>query len=289
MNTPLVPPGIYIAPKPAVHVSTAAKSGKSTLHFVAGLPRSGSTALMSLLVQNPRICAAPVSGLAGIFSGIYVNWDKVEFHTELPNPEAKRRVLRAILENYHDTERPLTLDKDRQWMMHIPLLEELLQRPVKVITPVRPIPEILASFEVLRRAHPLDFTSADEHLGATSTIETRAAYFADSKGPMGLAYNAMKDAVTSGYLDRMLFVDYNKLMSAPKMQLKRIYEFLEEPYFEHNFGKIEQIAKGDSRVHKFVGLHDVRPEFKKTSASAREVLGDVYGKYDNPEPWSLFT
>jgi sulfotransferase len=204
----------------------------------------------------------------------------------LPNPDAKRRVLRAVLDNYHGTERPVVLDKDRQWIMHIALLEELLQRPIKLILPVRPIPEILASFETLRQRQPLELTGSEEALGPSSTIDSRAAYFAADGGPIGLAYNGMKDAITAGYLNRVLFVDYNKLMSAPKMQLARIYDFLEEPNFEHDLKRVEQIAKGDSRPHKFVGLHDVRGEFAKTSRSAREVLGgDVYAKYDRTEPW----
>ncbi len=284
-----VPPGVYTAPSPLARTTMHTASNKSTLHFMAGLPRSGSTALLSLLAQNPRMYTAPVSGLCGILGGIYANWDKGEFHQEQPNPEAKRRVLRAVLDHYHATECPIVLDKDRQWISILTLLEELLERPVKVVVPVRPIPEILASFEVLRQRQPLEFTGADEALGPMSTIETRAAHFAADTGAIGVAYNAMKDAVTSGHLDRMLFVDYNKLMSAPNMQLARIYDFLGEPNFEHDLAKIVQTHSNDSRAHKFVGLHDVRPEFKKTSRPPREVLGDVYGKYDQPEPWSMWT
>lgn len=280
-------PGLVVAPHPTPKTVWRSAAPKKTIYFVAGLPRCGSTALLSLMAQNPRIYTAPISGLSGIFSGIFANWDKGESHIELPNPEAKRRVLLATLENYHDTDRPVILDKDRQWVLHLPLLEDLLERPVKVIIPVRPIPEILASFEMLRRKTPAAFTLADESLGPGSTIAGRAQYFAGPGGALGLAYNALKDAVTSGYLDRMLFVDYNKLTSAPKTQLKRVYEFLEEPYFEHDLNNVEQIAHGDSwRAQKLVGLHDVRKEFKKEPKSARDILGgDVFGQYNQTEPW----
>jgi hypothetical protein len=78
-------------------------------------------------------------------------------------------------------------------------------------------------------------------------------------------------------------------MSAPKMQLQRIYNFLGEPYFEHTLEKVEQVAFGNSLVHKFIGLHDIRNVFKKESQSAREVLGgDVVGQYDTPEPWKAW-
>lgn len=285
-KTPFVP-GLYIAPSP---VSFSSSSSQKTLHFVAGLPRCGSTALISLLAQNPRIYGAPISGLSGMFGGIHANWDKSEFHVEMPNPEAKKRTLKALLENYHETDKPILLDKDRQWVSHIALLEEILQRPIKVLVLVRPLPETLASFEVLRRKTPLFVSSADEALGPTSTIASRAAYFAGETGAVGLAYNGLKDAVTSGHLNRMLFIDYNKLTAAPKTQLQRIYQFLEEPYYDHELQRVEQIAFGDSSVHKFLGLHDIRSVFKKESQSAREVLGgDVFGQYDHPEPWKSWT
>ena len=290
LQTPLYIPGMYFAPKPQPKPGAKKHTSPSTIHFVAGLPRSGSTALMNLLAQNPRVFTAPISGLCSIFSGVFANWTKGDFHRELPNPEARRRILRSILEHYHETDRPVTIDKDRMWVVHFARLEELLERPVKMIIPVRPIPEILTSFETLRRKDPLELTGADDSIGPGSTIETRAAYFAGAGGPLGQAYNAMKDAVTQGYLDRMLFVDYNKLMGAPKMQLKRIYEFLEEPYFEHDLGNIEQIAKGDGRVHGYPGLHDIHSEFKKRSKDPREILGpDVYNTYNQPEPWGQWT
>ncbi len=284
--------GIYITPYQSKHDTGQTPfrhCSKNTLHFVGGLPRSGSTALISLLAQNSRIHGAPISGLASMFSGIHLNWDKSDFHQELPNPAAKKRVLRALLEHYHETDRPLILDKDRHWMAQMDLLEEVLERPIKMLVPVRPMPEVVASFEALYRKNPLAMQGPDEALGANSTIATRAAYFAGNNGPIGLAYNAMKDAVTRGYLDRMLFIDYNKLMSAPKMQLRRIYEFLEEPYFEHNLHHVEQAAKSDWRPHKLPGLHDVRTEFKKDYKPARQILGDVYGLYDLPEPWRSWT
>ena len=263
------------------------KSQEKTLHFGAGLPRSGSTMLISLLSQNPRMHGAPVSGLCGIINGIFMNWDKIEFHREVPNEPAKRRVLKAMLDSYHaDTDRPIVFDKDRSWVMHIALLEEILGRKVKMIIPVRPVVEILASFESLRQKNPLNYTMADEQLGANSTLETRSDYFMNATGPIGSVYNWTKDAVTSGYLDRMLFVEYNKLVSDPKKQLDRIYAFLEEPVFEHDLSNIRQLVQSDDSVWRFPGLHDVRPVLERTSPDPIKTLGaDLYMRYTRSEPW----
>jgi sulfotransferase len=192
-----------------------------------------------------------------------------------------------MLDAYHtETDRPIILDKERSWVMHIALLEEILGRKIKMIVPVRPVVEILASFESLRQRNPLTYTMADEHLGAHSTLETRCDYFMNATGPIGSVYNWIKDAVTSGYLDRMLFVDYNKLMAHPEKQLERIYTFLEEPAFAHNLGHIDQLVHGDDSVWRFPGLHDVRPVLQKQSPDPIKTLGaDLYMRYTRSEPW----
>ena len=96
----------------------------------------------------------------------------------------------------------------------------------------------------------------------------------------------MKDAVTAGYLDRMLFVDYNKLMTEPKEQIDRIYAFLEEKPFAHDFSDIRQLVKSDDSVWRFPGLHDIRPVLERTSPDPIKTLGaDLYMRYTRSEPW----
>lgn len=250
--------GVYIAPAPArpAHAPTRA------LHFVGGLPRCGARALMALMSQNPRVASAPDSGLSRLVMGVQHNWQEGDLR-------AKKRVLRSLLEAYHDPTHPLVLDRGEEWPVLIPVLEAVLERPVKMLVPVRPLTEILTSYEALYRADPLG--GGTDFLRAHGTIAARAAYLT-GEGPVGKAFNALKDAVTAGYLDRMLFVDYNKLTAAPKRELKRIYEFLEEPYYEHDLSAVPQMP-------------GVRSVFAKEFKPPRHMLGDMYNLYDHPEPW----
>jgi len=41
-----------------------------TFHFIAGLPRSGSTLLAALLRQNPRFQAGMTSPVGALFAGV---------------------------------------------------------------------------------------------------------------------------------------------------------------------------------------------------------------------------
>jgi sulfotransferase len=264
---------------------------QKTLHFVAGLPRSGSTMLISLLAQNPTIFGAPVSGLAGIINGVNSNWDKIEFHKEVPNEAAKINTLRAILDNYHAaTDRPIVIDKERHWVRYITLIEKILERPVKIIVPVRPVAEILTSFEVLRQKNPLTYTMVDEALGEKSTLATRCEYFMNESGPVGSCYNYTRDAVISGFKDRLLFIDYNKCIQNPERDLKRIYEFLNLPTFKHDLSSIKQQVVSDDSVWRYPGLHTVRPSVNKISADPMVILGpELVARYTRVEPWESWT
>jgi len=290
---PFVPPkryataqADYLAPR-AGHGGPA---GGSTLHFVAGLPRAGATVLMTVLHQNPRLHAAPVSGLGHLFHEIVLNWGQNPYHQELDEPGALERVLGGVLASYHKTERPIILDKQRMWVAALPLLETVLERRVKVIAPVRPLPEIVASFEALRRRTPGFKTSADRQLGNATSVRTRTDLLLSEQGTLGQALGALRAAVEGGYRDRILFVDYNRFLSDPVGQLHRIYSFLEERPFDHDLGKIEPLGEFDSRAQGWIGLHDVRPSLRRASVDPRQVLGDdVYRSLVGPAPWDAFS
>ena len=261
-----------------------------TMYFVAGLPRSGSTLMINLLKQNPEIHGEAVSSLCSIFSSIHYSWNKIESNLEYPNFPAKLNCLKAVLNHYHDDHhKNIIFDKDRLWVSQIGLLEYVYQKPVKMLIPVRNPAEILASFEKIRKENPQSITLSDESLKETTSIAARAYFFAGPNGAMGLSYQALKDAVTMGYLDRMLFVDYNRFCNSPKSQMKRIYDFFELPSFEHNFKVIEQTETYNDEAVKLPNLHKIKPSLQKTTVNVVEYLGlDLYEQYNREIFWDAW-
>jgi sulfotransferase len=125
---------------------------KMNIYFISGLPRSGSTLLANILAQNPRFHSTATSGILEILFMVRNGWDNVlEFRAAVDRAENevdKVRVLRGILEAYHTGRgRPVVFDKSRSWLAHLELAEKLLDRPAKVLVPVR---DVLASFERLK-------------------------------------------------------------------------------------------------------------------------------------------
>lgn len=259
------------------------------IYFVAGLPRSGSTMIQCILRQNPAVHAEPVSSLAVCFNSIFGNWDTIESNKEYPNETAKRNVLLGILQNYHQgTDKPIVFDKDRMWVSKIALLEEVLQEKVKILCPVRNPAEILSSFEKIRKNNPTRVTLADAHVDG-NTIAGRCLYYAGPTGALGIAHAMIKDAITMGYLDRLLFIDYNRFCNSPKSQTKRIYDFFELPEFAHDYNNIEQQEVYNDVNVMLPNLHKIKPKLDKTTVNCVEYLGlDLYQQYNREIFWDAW-
>ena len=68
-----------------------------SLHFLSGLPRSGSTVLAALLNQHPQIKATSTSGLIGIMGAVCAAWEGSPTKGDASTAEV-HRLLRSVVE-----------------------------------------------------------------------------------------------------------------------------------------------------------------------------------------------
>jgi sulfotransferase len=262
------------------------------IHFISGLPRSGSTLLANLLAQNPRFHSTATSGILEILFLVRNGWDKVlEFRAAVDRAEneaEKVRVLRGILQAYHgERGRPVVFDKSRSWLAHLELAEKLLGRPAKVLVPVRDVREVLASFERLWRSSSATGQVAQEanNYAEFQTVEGRCDVWMRRDQPVGLALNRIKDALHRGFADRMHFVRFEQLTQNPGPTLRAIYDFLGEPWFEHDFNNVAQVTAEDDRVFGFPDLHTIRSKVEPVPIRWPEVLGQAGQRHADLEVW----
>src|ERR1700753_2342600 len=86
------------------------------VHFISGLPRSGSTLLSALLRQNPRFCAGMSSPLAPLCVTLHQKMGTGEF--SLFFDEGRRlAMLRGLFDAYYSqaTAGQLVFDTNRSW------------------------------------------------------------------------------------------------------------------------------------------------------------------------------
>jgi sulfotransferase len=260
-------------------------------YFISGLPRAGSTLLCNILAQNTKFYVSPAtSGCHDVLFGIRNQWDKlIEHQAEGVNYGQLHRVLSSCLDSYHNTEKEIIIDKGRGWLFLIEMIEFIKAEPAKIIVPVRNISEILASFENLWRKSKgvtqWNFEQSD--FFKAQTVEGRCDIWAGASQPVGLAYNRVKDAIYRGKSNSLFFLEFDELTNNPADTFRKIYEFIEEDIFMHDFENIEQITKEDDiNVHRIPELHTIRPRVEPIPHRAIEILGqELNDKYSNLEIW----
>lgn len=259
------------------------------LHFISGLPRSGSTLLCNILNQNPRFWATATSGLPGIIGPIKNGWHDLAAHQAMPPNESYIRLqdtIRYAMSGYHARiDRPVVFDKSRAWLEYIQTLnalfttrEEGKNKLVKIITTVRDMPSIVASMEkrwreTLAVGQPMQ--QRNNYL-ETMTLEQRVNFWVRNDQLIGYTYLSLKNAYET-YRDNLLLIEYDELTLRPHIALARIYEALGEEPFEHNFENVEQTTQEDDRVHRFVNLHNIRQKVAPNPTHWKDIIGD-YGK-----------
>lgn len=244
--------------------------------FTSGFPRSGSTLLQNILAQNPDFHSSATSGLLGILTNTRFHWDELIEHQTMPeSDQIKRQVFSGIVDGYYShIDQPVIFDKSRGWLQYLELASNFTTP--KVLVPVRDVRGVLTSLEKLWRntstsniieqekGYPLKF----------QTIEGRCEMWTQGDQLIGMAYNRIRDAIQRGWGDNLHFVEYEKLTTNPRDTMVDVYNFLQKPYFSHNFNNVEQYTKEDDTLHK-MDLHTIRQQVKPQVADWDHVLGDV--------------
>jgi sulfotransferase len=260
------------------------------IHFISGLPRSGSTMLASILRQNPRFFHFGMSSpVCDILMAVERATSRNNPMTLMLDEQVKRRLRKDIFHAiYWDKNHDVIFDTNRFWCAKLPLLTTLYP-DAKVICCVRHVSWIMDSFERLYRAHPLEL-SALYDFAADSTVFTRCAKLASSAGVVGRALDALREGYYGEHADRLHLIDYDILAADPQRAIRRLYEVIGEPLFLHNFESIESPpanAEFDRAIGS-PGLHDVRP--KVELARRKTILPPMlFERFANDDFWSQVT
>ncbi|MET3650679.1 sulfotransferase family protein [Dyella japonica] len=261
------------------------QSEEPAFHFISGLPRSGSTLLAALLKQNPRFHAGMTSPVGGIFLALLEAMsDRLETSLFLDN-DARQRVLRGLVTNYFATSNARVIfDTNRLWCSKLPALHQLFPQ-AKLIACVRDTNWIIDSFERLVRRNPLQ-PSGIFNFTAGGTVYSRATGLASSDGLVGFAYDALREAFYGEQAQSMLLVQYDTLANNPKKALAAVYDFIGEPWFEHDFENIV-FDEGDACDERLgtPGLHTVG---RKVRAAPRATIlpQDLFQRFAGDSFWN---
>lgn len=245
--------------------------------FNSSLPRSGSTLLQNILAQNPRIYASPTSGLLELLFTSRAHFSRLpEFHAQ--DQELMRRAFRGYcrgaLTGFYEalTDKPLCVDKNRSWLHLYNWLSVFYPNP-KILVCIRDLRAILSSMEKLFRAKrdlvdPLDTAERPQMVTITARVSTWL-----SSLPVGIAVQRLIEAIETDTVARCQVVRFEDLTSRPQETMRRVYQYLEEPYFEHDFDHVAQVTQENDWEAGIYGDHQVRQKVALVPLDYNDVLG----------------
>lgn len=262
------------------------------LFFQSSMPRSGSTILQNIMGQNPDFYVTPTSGVLELIFGARMNYtNSPEFKAQdkkLMEAGFKEFCKQGVIGYYNAlTDKKYVLDKSRGWGVYRDFLNEIFPNP-KIICMVRDLRSILSSYEKIYRKNPLNHDPIrNDGTAQGTTVHKRIDEWMNPKNTIGRATERIFEMIRLGYDDKILFVKYEDLCIYTEMEMKRIYDYLEIPYFNHDFENIEQITVEDDSVYGLnYDLHTIRPSLELKNPDYKDILGkDICTWVQNTYSW----
>lgn len=266
-------------------MTTSSASSSRRFHFISGLPRSGSTLLSGILLQNPRFHAGMTSPVGALCSAVLGQVSAGSEFGAVVGTDKRRALMRGLFDAYYaDVDKDVVFDTNRGWCARMPMVRDLFPE-AKVIACVRNVAWIMDSFERMYRANPYEHTRLFGNAGARGTVYSRLEGLGQHDQTVGYAWSALREAFYGEHASALLLVDYELLARAPAKVMPLIYDFLGEPHFAHDFDNVEYDAEEFDTRLGVPGLHRVKAQVKFTPRPT-VMPPDLFDKFNQMSFWT---
>jgi sulfotransferase len=99
------------------------------------------------------------------------------------------------------------------------------------------------------------------------------------------SYKPLREAYYGQYRNHLLFIEYDDLTRDPKQTMQKIYNFIDEPYYDHDFDNVAFSNDEYDEDMQISNMHTVR---KKVEYKRPDIIlpPDIVRKYStNFEFW----
>ncbi len=171
------------------------------------------------------------------------------------------------------TDAQVAVDKSRGWLACLEFLKLFYPNP-KVFVCVRDIRSIMVSMEKLHQKNAYLHDPANDNPGHINfvTIDQRVDHWMKSV-PVGISLGHLRDQLNKGHAKYLHFVIYENLLSNPQEEINKLYDYIEEDRFTHNFDNIDQRTIENDAWHGIYGEHTIRPIIEENTPDWNAVLG----------------
>jgi len=219
------------------------------LFFLVAQPRSGNTLFASIMNQNKDIAATPNSITLEIMKDLFL-LKKTDVFKNFPDHQSLDNVLDNVFTNYYQ-QWPQRIIIDRGPVMtpaNFQLMQKHFKYGFKCIVLLRDLMDVLASYMQWYTENPDAFPNRYN----LNTDEEKLLMLMNKDGAIAKELEAIKNSYN--YPDICHYVKYDDMVTNSEQEFRKIYKFLDEPYFNHKFDNLNQVqVNGLSYDDKIVG------------------------------------
>ena len=230
------------------------------LFFLIAQPRSGNTLLSSILNQNPEIACTGNSITLEIMKDLFLLKQKDVFQN-FPDHKSLDNVLSSVYDNYYK-DWPQRIIIDRGPVMtkgNLMLMQKYFKHSYKCIVLLRDVIDVLASYIKWYTENPDAFPNK-----FGSNDEEKLTRLMSDEGSIAKELKAIQNSYNYKHL--CCYIKYDNLVTNPELEIKKIYELIDEPYYPHKFENLQQlningIGYDDTELGK--DMHIIRSTIQK--------------------------
>ena len=250
------------------------------LYFLIAQPRSGNTLFASIMNQNPEIVCTPNSITLEIMKELFL-LKKTDVFQNYPDHKSLDNVLDSVYDIYYK-DWPQRIIIDRGPVMtpgNFLLMQKHFKRPFKCIVILRDLMDVLASYMKWYTENSDAFPNRFN----LQTDEEKLNMIMNKDGAVAKELEAIKNSYN--YPGLCHYVKYDDLVAQPEQEFKKIYEFINEPYFNHRFQDLQQVEVNGMKYNDTIvgkNMHNIRPIVRKVDNSYIDKIPEkIKNKYEH--------
>jgi len=230
------------------------------LFFLVAQPRSGNTLFTSIINQNPEIACTPNSITLEIMKDLFL-LKQTDVFQNYPDHKSLDNVLDVVYDTYYkDWPQPIIIDRGPVMTEgNLYLMQKHFKRPFKCIVLLRDTVDVLASYMKWYTENPDAFVNK-----LANTDEEKLSIVMNKEGAVAKDLEAIKNSYN--YKDMCHYVKYDDLVSQPEQEIRKVYEFMNLPYFKHSFQDLQQVEVNGMKYDDTVlgkNMHNIRSTVEK--------------------------
>ena len=238
------------------HPNLPTENKGKKIYFLCAMPRSGNTLFTSIMNQNPDLVVTPKSITLEIMKELFLLKNRATFKN-FPDEQSLDNVMDEVYNLYYKYwNYKVIIDRGPVCTPgNLRVMQKHFRQSIRCIVLVRDLLDVFASYIKWFETEPTSF------LNKYKTLDEKLSVIMKKDGAVA------KELMSIQYLlqhpEMAVFIKYDDLVVNPEQELRKVYTFLNLPYYQHQFTNLNQITVNGLQYNDGIvgkNMHTIRTE-----------------------------